>query len=128
MKTIQMLAAGLAVTALAGCGGGGGGGDAVANGISVSNCLIEEDFLVQPSQTTIDGSSPNGVNFSLRLYKDASAAKAAFAKKNAKTTALVESAVVDFKGNPSPYEGASPPKISRKELEVIGRCIDENKS
>jgi hypothetical protein len=114
-------------------GGGGGGGDTIAaksgvNGISVSNCLIEEDFIVQPSDTTVDGTSPNGVTLTLVFYKDEAAAKAAFAKKNPKTSALVETGVVDFKGNPSPYEGAPPAKISPKELKIIKRCIDENKS
>jgi len=139
-RILLVLAAALA---LAGCssGGssgsgetdGGGGGDTIAakagvNGISVSNCLIEEDFIVQPSETTIDGTSPGGVSFSLIFYGSEDKAKAAFAKKNAKTTALVENGVVDFKGNPSPYAGAPPAKISPKELKIIKRCIDENKA
>jgi hypothetical protein len=141
MKVIPVFVLPFAALALAGCGGGGGGGGGGGsaneggspnggpgvNGISVSNCLIAEDFLVQPSETTIDGSSPNGVNFSLRFYKDEGTAKAAYDKRDAKTTALVENAVVDFKGNPSPYAGAPPAKISQRELTVIRRCIDENK-
>jgi hypothetical protein len=137
MKTIRLAPLALAAVALAGCGGGGksaseqkdvpnGGGG--VNGISVSNCLINEDFIVQPSQTTIDGTSPGGVVFALIFLKDEAAAKAAFAKRNPKTTALVENALVDFKGNPSPYEGAPPAKISQKELAVIKRCIDRNKT
>jgi hypothetical protein len=136
----------LVVLGVAGCGSGGrsasgggsedGGSEAAAsgpnggggvNGISVSNCLNLEDFLVQPSQTTIDGTSPNGVSFSLVFYGTEDAAKEAYGKKNPKTSALVENAVVDFKGNPSPYEGAPPAKISNKEIKVIQRCIDENK-
>jgi hypothetical protein len=121
---------------LAGCGGGGsndaasrdipnGGGG--VNGISVGNCLNLEDFLVQPSQTTLDGQSPAGVSFSLRFYPTNDLAATAFKKKDPKTTAKVENAVIDFKGNPSPYAGAPPAKISQTELTVIKQCIDQNK-
>ena len=124
------------VVFLAGCGnnksGGssglpqGGGG---VNGISVGNCLNEnENFLVQPSQTTLDGQSPAGVSFTLTFYKDAAAAKAVSAKKDKKTTSLVENGVIDFKGNPSPYAGAAPAKISKSELDAIKRCIDSAKA
>ena len=135
LKWIAPLA--LTATLLAGCGGGGksaneskdvpnGGGG--VNGISVANCLNLEDFLLQPSQTTVDGTSPGGVTFTLTFHKDVATAKAIFKKKDPKTTAIVENAVIDFKGNPSPYEGAPPAKISKKELAVIKRCIDQNKA
>jgi hypothetical protein len=128
-----------ALVALAGCGGGGsssGGsssgeptGGAGVNGISVGNCLNEdENFLVQPQTGLVDGQSPAGVSFTLTFYKTQAAAKAAFAKKNPKTTALVENGVVDFKGNPSPYQGAPPAKISKVELASINRCIAKAKS
>ena len=126
----------LTAIAVAGCssGGtsGGGGGETTAggqgvNGISVANCLNLEDFLVQPSETTLTGTSPGGVSFSLVFYKTNQAAKAAFEKRDKKTTALTENAVIDFKGNPSPYAGAPPAKISKTELDVIAQCIDENK-
>jgi hypothetical protein len=126
---------------LAGCGGGGtsssnggGGGGNVpsggggVNGISVGNCLNDEDFLVQPSQKVLDGQSPAGVNFTLTLYKDAAAAKAAFEKKNRKTTALVENGVIDFRGNPSIFAGAPPAKISTSERNAIKKCIDSTRA
>jgi hypothetical protein len=132
------LAAAAALTA--GCGGGGsssgGGGGAPAggeptggggiNGISVGNCLNDdENFLVQPTGNALDGQSPAGVVFTLTFYKDAAAAKAVAAKKSKKTTALVENGVVDFRGNPTPYAGAPPAKISQVELGAIKRCIDK---
>ena len=130
----------VAVTAvLAGCGGGGGkssGGSSPTatvdtskvNGITIGNCLNqEEDFLVQPSQTVLDGQSPAGVNFTLTLYKTGVVAEAAYKKKNPKTTALVENGVIDFRGNPSPYAGAPPAKISSSELHAIKRCMDKAK-
>jgi len=128
----------LAVAALlAGCGGGGGSSSNSAtgtidssklNGVTVGDCLNqEENFLVQPSQTVLDGMSPAGVNFTLTLYPTAAAAKAAGSKKNPKTTAIVEDGVIDFHGNPSPYAGAPPAKISPVELAAIKRCIDKAK-
>jgi hypothetical protein len=121
---------------LAGCGGGGGskasstptsGGG--VNGISVGNCLNEQDdFLVQPSEVVLTGMSPAGVAFSLKFYATPAAATAAAKKKNAKTTAVVENAVIDFKGNPSPYVGAPPAKISAVELKNIKDCIDSSRS
>jgi hypothetical protein len=124
---------------LAGCGGSsdssanggnqptnGGGG---VNGISVGNCLNQTyDFLVQPSQGEVDGQSPAGVSFSLTFYKSAAAATAVGAKKNKKTTAVVENGVVDFHGNPSIYAGAPPAKISKTELANIRDCIDQSKT
>jgi hypothetical protein len=126
---------------LAGCGGGssgsGGGGNSSGvynggggvNGISVGNCLNDdENFLVQPSQKVLDGQSPAGVNFTLTLYKDNTAAAAAYKKKNPKTTSLVENGVIDFRGNPSIFAGAPPAKISKSELNAIKRCIDKTRA
>jgi hypothetical protein len=126
---------------LAGCGGGGSssgsgpgsnsgsGGSATGgtNGIAIGNCLNDQDFLVQPQTTLVDGQSPAGVSFTLTLYKDPAKAKAAAAKKNAKTTAIVENGVVDFHGNVTPYKGAPPAKISKSELAAIKSCIDSSK-
>jgi len=137
--TFPILVVSALAALLAGCGGGGssssssksgvptGGGG--VNGITVGNCLNDdENFLVQPSETVLDGQSPAGVSFTLTLYKDAAAAKAAAAKKNKKFTALVENGVIDFKGNPSPFAGAPPAKISKVELAAIKRCIDKTKA
>jgi hypothetical protein len=138
-----ILAASAAISA--GCGGGGssgsgsgngGGTTTVAggeptggggvNGVSVGNCLNEdENFLVQPTGDAVDGQSPAGVVFTLTFYKDVPTAQAVAAKKSKKTTALVENGVVDFRGNPTPYAGAPPAKISRVELAAIKRCIDK---
>jgi len=125
-----------AAAALAGCGGGGSsssgssGGtvdSSKVNGITVGNCLNTSDFLVQPSLAVLNGQAPSGVVFTLTFYKDDATAKAAAAKKNPKTTALVENGVVDFKGNPSIYAGAPPAKISKVELAAIKTCIDKAK-
>jgi hypothetical protein len=130
--TLLLLIAALTAL-LAGCGGGGSKSSSGSNvdisklnGVSIGDCLNQdENFLVQPSEKVLDGQSPAGVNFTLTLYKDVPAAKAAAAKKNPKTTATVENAVIDFKGNPSPYKGAPPAKISKVELAAIRGCIDK---
>jgi hypothetical protein len=133
-----LVLAGLAAL-LVGCGGGSGGsnssksttpnGGGGVNGISVGNCLNDdENFLVQPSQTVLDGQSPAGVSFTLTFFKDTAAAQASAATKNKKFTALIENGVVDFKGNPSPFAGAPPAKISKVELAAIKRCIDKAKA
>jgi hypothetical protein len=142
MKTTRtLLVLPLAAALLVGCGSSGGGGGSAdksgnngrpnggggVNGISVANCLNDENFLVQPSQTTIDGTSPGGVTFSLIFYASPAAAKTAAGKKNPKTTAIVENAVIDFKGNPSPYAGAPPAKIGPGEIKTIKACMDQNK-
>jgi hypothetical protein len=127
-----------ALAVLAGCGGGGksssggGGGGGVSgthpSGIEVGNCLNnDENFLVQPEENSVDGESPGGVNFTLTFYPTNAAAAAAAKKKNPKFTALVEDAVIDFRGNPSPYAGAPGAKISQTELAAIKRCIDKSK-
>jgi hypothetical protein len=111
-----------------GGGGGGGGGGGHPSGIDVGNCLNDnENFLVQPEENAVNGESPGGVNFTLTFYDSNAAAAAAAKKKNAKFTALVEDAVIDFRGNPSPYAGAPGAKISQSELAAIKRCIDKSK-
>lgn len=128
---------------LAGCGGGGsksssGGGSSSggsgagkatkASGVEIGNCLNGNyDFLVQPSEGTVDGMSPAGVSFSLILYPTNAAAQAAYKKKPVKTTAIVDNAVIDFHGNPTPYAGAPPAKISKSELSDIKSCIETGK-
>jgi hypothetical protein len=135
--TSPILVLAVLAAVLAGCGSGGGGsassgqptGGGGVNGISVGNCLNDdENFLVQPSQTVLDGQSPAGVSFTLTFYKSNAAAAAAYAKKSKKTTSLVENGVIDFKGNPSIYAGAPPAKISKSELNAIKRCIDSTRA
>lgn len=109
-------------------GGGGGGSSSGRSGVDIGNCLNENyDFLVQPSEGTLDGMSPAGVSFSLILYKDKATAQSAYKKKPAKTTATVDNAVIDFHGNPTPYKGAPPAKISKGELGNIKSCIETGK-
>jgi hypothetical protein len=129
-----------AAATLTGCGGGsssssggnsgGGGGSTVAqgDGIEVGNCLnTNYDFIVQPATTELDGTSPAGVGFVLKFYDDNGAARAAAKAKNPKFTAVLLNTVIDFHGNPSPYAGAPPAKISKKELDEIKGCLEDPK-
>jgi hypothetical protein len=134
LAALAALVAGCGSSGSSSSGSGGGSNSGVpsggggVNGISVGNCLNDEDFLVQPSQTVLDGQSPAGVNFTLTLYKTNAAAAAEFKKKSPKTTSLVENGVIDFKGNPSIFAGAPPAKISKTELNAIKRCIDKTRA
>jgi len=135
LATLAALVAGCGSSGSSSSNGSGGGsnsgvpsGGGGVNGISVGNCLNNEDFLVQPSQKVLDGQSPAGVNFTLTLYKDDATAKAAFDKKNPKTTALVENGVIDFRGNPSIFAGAPLAKISPSERNAIKKCIDSTRA
>jgi len=135
-RTPLLLALAILAVVVAGCGNSSGsssapppagGGD--VSGITVGNCLNDdENFLVQPSDTRLDGQSPAGVSFTMVLYKDEAAAKKAAAKKNPKFTSVIENGVVDFHGNPSIYAGAPPAKISKTELAAIKRCMDKAKA
>ena len=97
------------------------------NGITVGNCLNTSDFLVQPSIAVLTGMSPVGRRLHAHPLQGRRDREGGGAKKNPKTTALVENGVVDFKGNPSTYAGAPPAKISKVELAAIKRCIDKAK-
>src|SRR5262245_6832707 len=125
--------------AVAGCGGGGsssasgggGGGEGVrptggagVNGISLGNCLSDENWLVQPSQTELDGQTPDGSNVHIVVYKDAAVAtKKATGKKGAYP---VEQVVVTFIGNRSPYEpGKELPAGNKAAVSTIKTCVEQ---
>ena len=76
----------------------------------------------------LHGQPPRAVRLTLTLADSPAAAKAVFAKASETTTSLVGNGVIDFKGNPSPYVGAPPAKISPVELAAIKRCIDKAKA
>jgi hypothetical protein len=121
--------------AVAGCGGGGGssnggggGGDnrptggKGVNGISLGNCLIDENWLVQPAQTELDGQTEDGSNVHIVIYKDAAEAK----KKatGVKGAFPVESVVVTFVSNRTPYQpGATLPQANQKAVDTIETCV-----
>ncbi len=125
----------LAVAA-AGCGGGGGGGGettsagnrptggAGVNGISLGNCLIDENWLVQPSQTELDGQTEDGSNVHIVVYKDkAEATKKATGVKGAFP---VEMVVITFVGNKSPYApGKTLPQANQGAVKTIRTCVQQ---
>lgn len=125
--------------AVAGCGGGGGSSDAGGgggggdkrptggkgvNGISLGNCLIDENWLVQPSQTELDGQTEDGSNVHIAIYKDAAEAK----KKatGVKGAYPVQSVVVTFVSNRTPYQpGATLPKANQNAVDTIDSCVKQ---
>jgi hypothetical protein len=117
------------VVVLAGCGNSSSAPGGGSGGTGVANCLNDkEHFLVQPRRTVLDGQSPDGVGFTLTLYQTKTAAAAAFATSNPRTTSLVENGVIDVKGNPPVSAGGPPAKLSKSELGAIKRCIDATRA
>jgi hypothetical protein len=111
-------------------GGGGNGGDqrptggAGVNGISLGNCLIDENWLVQPSQTELEGQTEDGSNVHIAIYKDA--AEATKKATGVKGAFPVESVVVTFIGNKSPYApGKTLPKANQKAVATIKTCVKQ---
>src|SRR2546428_741520 len=117
MRTCALL---LVPLALAGCGGA-----ARSTATNVADCLNTDGFLVRPSGTTVEGTSPGGVGFTLTLYRTAAAATAAYEKASPKTTLLVETGVIDFGGTPPAHKGGPPAKLAQTELATIKTCIDQ---
>jgi hypothetical protein len=121
-----------ALAVLAGCGGsspGAASAGRAVDGITVAGCLNDrEHFLVQSSQSALEGQSPAGVSFTLTLYKTNAAAAAAFAGKSPKTAARVENGVLDVQGNPPLSPGGPPARLSKSELDAVKRCIDSTRA
>ncbi|HST16364.1 MAG TPA: hypothetical protein VLK36_01765 [Gaiellaceae bacterium] len=97
------------VLALAACGG--------TSHTTVADCLNDAGFLVSGSGTVVRGTSPAGVGFTLRLYATPAAAKQAAERLEPATTVRLGSAVVDWRGNPSPSA-----RLSGVELGSVSRC------
>jgi hypothetical protein len=101
-----------AVALLAGCGG--------TSKATVAGCLNDGGFLVTSSGAKVEGTSPEGVAFTLTVYESAQAAKRAAAGLDRHTTAVVSTGVVDYRGNPDP--GA---RITAAELTTIRGCLEQ---
>ncbi len=100
------------------------GGGAGLNGLSLGNCLIDENWIVQPSETTLDGTSDTGVPFTINIYKSVDAAKQAAGTSKSKEQLGV--AVVTYKGTPTPYKGGGEAgKTSSQESATIEKCIKQ---
>lgn len=99
---------------LAGCGG---------SGATVAGCLDARGFLVRQHGRVVDGSSAGGVNFTLNLYADPSAARGAFSRLDRTTSALVGDGVINFAGNPPARPGRAPGRLSRAALAVVAGCV-----
>jgi hypothetical protein len=108
------VAAAVAALSLAGCGG---------SGAPIAGCLDAKGFLVRQHGRLVDGSSAGGVNFTLNLYPDPSAARGAFSRLDRTTSALLGDGVVNFAGNPPARPGRAPGRLSRAALAAVGSCI-----
>src|SRR5262249_54615270 len=81
--------------------------------------------LVDEATTTatVAGSSPEGVNFTVRFYRSTSAANAAVVRANRRYTARFGRVVVNFAGNPSPRPGQAPRVLKHIDLVTIRHCV-----
>jgi hypothetical protein len=130
LTVLALAAAGCGGGGSSSAGGGGGGGDerpsggGGLNGISLGNCLIDENWLIQPSQTELDGQTEDGSNVHIVIYKDkAEATKKATGVKGAFP---VDRVVVTFIGNRSPYEpGKQLPAGNKAAVDTIKTCVNQ---
>jgi hypothetical protein len=117
---------------LAGCGGGsssgqpadnrptGGGG---LNGISLSNCLTDENWLVAPSEGSIEGLSEAGAPVVVRILASPQAAKAAAG--TAKNKRVVGRTVVSFQEQAtSSNTGGEPGTVDPSAIATVKQCVD----
>ena len=130
----------LAALGLAGCGGGSSSSGQTTpsapqttrtiGGVkdtSLSGCLSDKGFTMGPTTKTVNGTSPAGVVFSLKLFGGKAAARAAYEKADPKATALVENGLLDYSGNVRPSSTAPLPKLTAKGIFTISACIDSSK-
>src|SRR5262245_7457712 len=85
--------------------------------------LNQDQFLVEEATTTVAGSSPEGVNFTVRFYRSTSAANAAVVRANRRYTARFGRVVVNFAGNPPPRPGQAPRVLKHIDLVTIRHCV-----
>lgn len=111
-RRMRVLAVVLAAGLLAGCGG--------KRPVTLTGCLNDAGFLVTATGGKVEGTSPAGIGFTLTVYRSPAAAKRAASNLDPQTTALVETGVVDFQGNPS-----ADAKISAHELHSIRECLEK---
>lgn len=107
---MRALVLALAALVLAGCGG--------SHRQTVAGCLNDAGSLVSGSGRQIQGTTSNGVAFTLTLYGSAAAAHRAASRLRPATTAVLGRGVVDWHGNPSP--SARP---TGADLRAVERCV-----
>jgi hypothetical protein len=131
--TLGAVGCALAAAALvSGCGGGsssgtpddnrptGGGG---LNGISLANCLTDENWLVAPSEGQIEGLSPAGAPVTVQIFASAGAAKSVAAGKAHQRTA--GRAVVSFQAEATSSNLPDEPgKVDPAAVRIVAACVN----
>jgi hypothetical protein len=137
-KLLPLLALAVLVVSAAGCGGsgssgggggGGGGGGNVkaADASKVANCVNNQDWIASPAGNTVSGNAASGAGFDMTIYPTAAAARAAYAKKPKKSTALVETSVISFLGTVTATGPAPPAPVDKADLAVLRTCIQQSR-
>jgi hypothetical protein len=118
----------VALTATA-CGGGKRSAQSrivtrTATPYAAAQCLNSDTFVVSQAGREISGSSPGGVNFTLRFYKSPAAAIIALSRLNAQYAAAIAATVVDYGGNPPLHPGGAPMILTHDEFATLRHCIE----
>ena len=115
---------------IAGCGGGSSGaakdnrptGGAGLNGISLANCLTDENWLVAPSQGSIEGLSPAGAPVTVKIFANAAEAKSAAG--TAKNKRVAGRAVISFQEQAtSSNTGDKAGKVDPADVKTVTTCV-----
>ena len=119
----------LGVLFLAGCGASNHEPTTTASRspTKVASCLNSTSFLVEAGNGELSGSSPTGVNFTLKFFSDLdSATKYAAGRKGTTAVALpgvISSVVLDDNGNPPEHPGGPPARLADVDVRAIFVCV-----
>ncbi len=118
---------------LAGCGGSSGDASTTttaadgASPSSVATCLNGMAFLVTATESDLSGSSPAGINFTLKFFHDLTTASTYADQHKGTTTVALPGAfsnvVLDDSGNPPGAPGGAPSKLDSVDIQSIVDCV-----
>jgi hypothetical protein len=92
----------------------------------VAACLDGLDsrrFLVQAAGTSVLGSSPGGVAFTIRIYPSTAAARSTARRSRGPATRRFGNAILDWSGNPRPPAGGAPAALTTSDLRAVRACL-----
>jgi hypothetical protein len=95
-----------------------------ASPTAAADCLNSDGFLVEAARGAVRGSSPTGVNFTIRFYKSTGATNAAFERLRPRFAAMIAMALVDFAGNPPAHAGGPARVLDSLDLRTIKHCVE----
>jgi len=129
--TVAGLLLGLFVLFASGCGGGGNVAPTTppvppqrtASPDEAAQCLNSDQFLVEAGRSTVKGSAPDGLAFTVRFYPSVAEALAAFARLDPLYASAMGSAVIDYHGNPPAHHGGKPMRLVQDDFATLHHCL-----